>query len=104
LISALAARHNVPEDHIAVGCGSVGVTQMLLEAVGEPGTEVMYAWRSFEAYPILTGLSGAASVQVPLAGATHDLDAMADAVTDRTRLISPRPRRCGSRSSTRHTT
>jgi histidinol-phosphate aminotransferase len=63
------------------------VTQQLLAAAAEPGTEVMYAWRSFEAYPILTGLSGADSVQVPLAGATHDLDAMAAAVTDRTRLI-----------------
>jgi histidinol-phosphate aminotransferase len=63
------------------------VTQQLLAAAAEPGTEVMYAWRSFEAYPILAGLTGADSVQVPLAGATHDLDAMAAAVTSRTRVI-----------------
>ena len=41
-----------------MGCGSVGVTQQLLEAAGEPGAEVLYAWRSFEAYPTLVDLSG----------------------------------------------
>jgi Histidinol-phosphate/aromatic aminotransferase and cobyric acid decarboxylase len=52
LIGAIADKFGVPA-HVAVGCGSVGVTQQLLEAIGEPGAEVMYAWRSFEAYPIL---------------------------------------------------
>lgn len=87
LVGALAARYDVPEEEIAVGCGSVGVTQMLLQAVGEPGVEVIYAWRSFEAYPILAGLAGTTSVRVPLAGEVHDLTAMAAAITDRTRLI-----------------
>src|SRR5437763_1301393 len=59
LIEAIAAKFGVPPQHVAVGCGSVGVAQQLLEAVGEPGAEVMYAWRSFEAYPILAGLSAA---------------------------------------------
>jgi histidinol-phosphate aminotransferase len=87
LIEAIAGRFGVPEDHVAVGCGSVGVTQMLLESVGEPGVEVVYAWRSFEAYPTLADLADVTSVRVPLADETHDLRAMADAVTDRTRLI-----------------
>ena len=87
LVEAIADHHKVPADHIVVGCGSVGVTQMLLEAVGEPGAEVLYAWRSFEAYPLLVALSGATPVQIPLTGETHDLAAMAEAITDRTRLI-----------------
>lgn len=87
LIAEIAARHGVPEDGVAVGCGSVGVAQMLMEAVAEPGGEVLYAWRSFEAYPILTRLSGATAVEVPLRDGVHDLAAMADAITDRTRLI-----------------
>jgi histidinol-phosphate aminotransferase len=87
LVAAIARRHGVPEDHVAVGCGSVGVTQMVLEAVGEPDAEIMYAWRSFEAYPLLVSLSGSASVRVPLVGERHDLAAMADAITERTRLI-----------------
>jgi histidinol-phosphate aminotransferase len=87
LIDAIAGRFGVPPEHVAVGCGSVGVTQMLLEAVGEPGVEVVYAWRSFEAYPTLADLAGVTSVRVPLAEEAHDLRAMADAITDRTRLI-----------------
>ncbi|RFS86824.1 histidinol-phosphate transaminase [Actinomadura spongiicola] len=87
LTEAIAAHYGVPADHVAVGCGSVGMTQMLLEAVAEPGAEVVYAWRSFEAYPLLVSLSGATPVQVPLRDETHDLTAMADAITDRTRLI-----------------
>ncbi len=87
LIQAIAARFGVPPQHVAVGCGSVGVAQQLLEAVGEPGAEVIYAWRSFEAYPILADLAAADSVRVPLRGETHDLPAMAAAITPRTRLI-----------------
>jgi histidinol-phosphate aminotransferase len=87
LIAAISARFGVPEPHIAVGCGSVGVTQQLLGAAAEPGGQVLYAWRSFEAYPTLAALSGAESVRVPLRDETHDLAAMADAITERTRLI-----------------
>jgi histidinol-phosphate aminotransferase len=87
LIAAIAERFAVPAEHVAVGCGSVGVAQQLLEAVGEPGAEILYAWRSFEAYPPLADLAGATSVQVPLRDETHDLQAMAAAMTPRTRLI-----------------
>lgn len=87
LIEALAARFVVPADHIATGTGSVGVAQQLLQATVETGDEVLYAWRSFEAYPIITRISGATAIPVPLRDERHDLDAMADAITDRTRLI-----------------
>jgi histidinol-phosphate aminotransferase len=87
LIEAIATRLRVPATHIAVGCGSVGIAQQLLEAVGEPGAEVVYAWRSFEAYPYLTDLANATSVPVPLHDFRHDLPAMAAAITDKTRLV-----------------
>ena len=87
LTAAIAERYSVPLGHVAVGCGSVGVAQQLLTAAAEPGAEVLYAWRSFEAYPGLTALTGARSVQVPLRDETHDLDAMAEAITPQTRLI-----------------
>ncbi|MEU1015020.1 histidinol-phosphate transaminase [Streptomyces sp. NPDC005900] len=88
LMSELADRFGVPAAHIATGTGSVGVAQQLLQATSGPGDEVIYAWRSFEAYPIITQVSGATSVRVPLTeGEVHDLDAMADAITERTRLI-----------------
>ncbi|KOV91833.1 aminotransferase [Streptomyces sp. NRRL B-3648] len=88
LMNELSDRFGVPLSHLATGTGSVGVAQQLIQATSGPGDEVIYAWRSFEAYPIITQISGARSVQVPLTpGDVHDLDAMADAITDRTRLI-----------------
>ncbi|MFJ1748950.1 histidinol-phosphate transaminase [Streptomyces sp. NPDC088116] len=88
LTNELADRFGVPVSHLATGTGSVGVAQQLLQATAGPGDEVIYAWRSFEAYPIITQISGASSIKVPLtADEVHDLDAMADAITDRTRLI-----------------
>ena len=87
LIGALAERFAVPAGHVAVGCGSVGVLKQLIEAVSDPGSEVLYAWRSFEAYPMLADLAGLTSVRVPLRQATHDLAAMAAAITPQTRLV-----------------
>jgi histidinol-phosphate aminotransferase len=87
LTEAIAVRYGVPASHVAVGCGSVGLVQQLLEAVADPGAEVLYAWRSFEAYPYLADLAGAKSVRVPLRDERHDLEAMAAAITPATRLI-----------------
>jgi histidinol-phosphate aminotransferase len=87
LTNAIAERFAVPAGHVAVGCGSVGVVKQLIEAVTDPGDEVLYAWRSFEAYPVLADLASATSVTVPLRDETHDLAAMAAAITPRTKLI-----------------
>ena len=87
LTEAIARRYGIPAGHIAVGCGSVGVTQQLLAAAAEPGTEVLYAWRSFEAYPLLVKLAGADEVRVPIRDEKHDLAVMAAAITPRTRVI-----------------
>jgi histidinol-phosphate aminotransferase len=88
LIAELAKRYDVPEAHLATGTGSVGVLQQLVQATAGEGDEVVYAWRSFEAYPIVAQIGGARSVQVPLTpDERHDLPAMAAAITDRTRLV-----------------
>jgi len=88
LYDALAAKLGVAPDQLAAGTGSVAVLYHLLQAYCEPGDQVVYAWRSFEAYPIAVAVTGAVSVQVPLtADARHDLDAMADAITGRTRVV-----------------
>ena len=55
---------------------------------GEGADEVVYAWRSFEAYPIAVAVAGGRSVQVSLtADARHDLPAMAAAISDRTKVV-----------------
>jgi histidinol-phosphate aminotransferase len=59
-----------------------------VQASAGEGDEVVYAWRSFEAYPIVTALAGAKSVQVGLDDhARHRLDAMRAAITDRTKVV-----------------
>ncbi len=84
----LAARYGVDVDEVHVAAGSVSILAQLVQATCEPGDEVIYAWRSFEAYPWLSVVAGARSVEVPLtADHEHDLDAMAAAVTARTRVI-----------------
>ena len=88
LYDALAARLDVPREHLALATGSVALIYQLVQAFCEPGDEVVYAWRSFEAYPIAVTAAAATSVRVPvLADGRHDLDAMAAAVTDRTRVV-----------------
>ena len=88
LYEALSQRLSVPTTHLAAATGSVALLYHLLQAFCEPGDEVLYAWRSFEAYPIATAVCGARSVQVPLTiDGRHDLDAMLAAVTDRTRVV-----------------
>ncbi|MDP8907977.1 MAG: histidinol-phosphate transaminase [Chloroflexota bacterium] len=88
LVQALADRLDVPPADVATGTGSVGVLQQIVQSTAGEGDEVVYAWRSFEAYPIVVGISGARAVQVPLTSdERHDLPAMAAAITDRTRLV-----------------
>ncbi len=88
LYDALSARLGVSTDRLAVATGSVALLYHLVQAFCEPGDEVVFAWRSFEAYPIATTVCGAVPVQVPVGDdGRHDLAAMADAVTERTKVL-----------------
>jgi histidinol-phosphate aminotransferase len=88
LREALGDRYGVPAERIVTGCGSVALAEILAKATCLPGDEIVHAWRSFEAYPIISAGVGATGVRVPnTAGHGHDLPAMADAITDRTRLV-----------------
>jgi histidinol-phosphate aminotransferase len=88
LVRAIAERFAVSQECVVTGTGSVGVLGQIVTATCEAGDEVVYAWRSFEAYPIVVQAAGAVPVPVPLtADCRHDLAAMADAVTERTRLV-----------------
>lgn len=88
LTDALAKKFDVVPADIGTGTGSVGVLQQIVQAVAGVDDEVMYAWRSFEAYPIVTKIAGATCVEVPLnSRGEHDLEEMAKAITDKTRVI-----------------
>jgi len=85
---AVAQRWGVEPSSVSFGSGSVEVASQIIRAVCDEGDEVVFAWRSFEAYPILAGLAGATAVKVPLTeDERHDLPAMAAAVTERTKVV-----------------
>lgn len=87
LSDRLAARFGVSRQNVHVGSGSVAILAQLMQAAAAPGDEILYSWRSFEAYPGLVTVSGASSVRVPnLSDHRHDLVAMAAAITERTRV------------------
>jgi histidinol-phosphate aminotransferase len=88
LTAALATKHGLEPAQVAVGCGSVSLCTQLVQAAADADDEVLYAWRSFEAYPMIAAVSGASSVQVPLdSGCVHNLDAMAERITGKTRVV-----------------
>jgi histidinol-phosphate aminotransferase len=84
----LAEMHGLDPTQVATGCGSVAMAEQLVRATTFTGDEVIYPWRSFEAYPIVIGGHSAKPVPIPNTPAYgHDLAAMRAAVTDRTRLV-----------------
>ncbi|WP_433827545.1 histidinol-phosphate transaminase [Actinoplanes sp. CA-015351] len=88
LREVIGERFGVSPDRIVTGCGSVALAEILAKTTCLPGDEIVYSWRSFEAYPIIAAGGGATSVRVPNTAAHgHDLAAMAEAITDQTRMI-----------------
>ncbi len=100
LRSAIADFHQVEPDNIAVATGAVALCYQvaLSTAVADIGSqgdglagnpaEIVFAWRSFEAYPIVAAVAGARPRPIPLRdGFSHDLSAMAAAINERTRVV-----------------
>jgi histidinol-phosphate aminotransferase len=94
LTEALARRYDVDPAQVVTGCGAVMLCQQLAQAFSDPGTGIAFAWRSFEMYPLLAQVAGARSIRVPLVPGrpggpadTHDLEALAAAVDESTRVV-----------------
>jgi histidinol-phosphate aminotransferase len=87
LVAQIAEHFEVPAGDIAVGTGSVGLLQQLVQITAGPGDGVLFGWRSFEAYPIMTQIAGANAQRVPLdADDRFDLDAMLATIDETTRI------------------
>ena len=87
LRAALAERHGVPFEQVAVGAGADGVIDCLSQAALEPGDDVVCGWPSFPSYVIDALKPGAEARRVPLREHRYDLDAMLDAIGPRTRIV-----------------
>ncbi len=88
LLDRLSVRLKVPRSQLATGCGSVALCQQLVQATCGRDDEVLFAWRSFEAYPLIARVAGIRQRTVALRpDHTHDLPAMLDAITPATRMV-----------------
>lgn len=88
LRAALAERYGVGPGRLATGCGSAALLEFLIRATCRPGEQVLFGWRSYEAYPTMVLGSGAVPVAIPNNGAHEfDCDRILNAITPSTRLI-----------------
>ncbi len=87
LRARLADLHGVDVDQIVLGCGSIEVCRQAVTIAADPDSEVVHAWPTFPEYATITALAGARARRVPLVEARHDVEAMAEAVTEQTRVV-----------------
>lgn len=87
LKQALSMGLSVSEDEIILGNGSNELIDIAARTFLQPGDEAVMAHPSFVVYPMATQAQGATAIQIPLKKYTHDLDAMADAITSSTKIV-----------------
>src|SRR5436190_1763017 len=87
LCSALAERHGVRFEEVAIGSGADGVIDGISQATLDPGDQVVLGWPSFPSFAIYARKLGAEPILVPLREHRYDLDALLEAITDRTKLV-----------------
>jgi len=84
---ALADRHGVPTEQVALGAGADGVIDGIAQATLDPGDEVVCGWPSFPSYVIYARKLGGVPRMVPLRDHRYDLEALLEAVGPRTKLV-----------------
>ncbi len=87
LKQVLARKHGVDLAQITLGNGSNDILELVTRAFVTPEHEVIFSAHAFAVYPIVTRAVGARAVVTPAKGYGHDLEAMAAAISGRTRLI-----------------
>lgn len=88
LRARLSKKLGVTEGQLVFGCGGDEILELWMKTFVAPGDEVVMPWPSFAMYPIVVKGMGGKVVNVPLRDDfSHDLDAMLDAITDRTKMV-----------------
>ncbi len=87
LRTAIGERFGLDSDKIVCGAGSDELIALLCKAYTGPGDEVLYSQHGFLMYPISARAAGATPVTAPETDKTANVDALLDAVTDRTRIV-----------------
>jgi histidinol-phosphate aminotransferase len=86
LREAVAARHGVPADRVALGNGADALVGYLSTAFLDAGDEVALCWPSFVSYRVAAGKMDASVAAAPLRGSSYDLDALLGVIGPRTRI------------------
>jgi histidinol-phosphate aminotransferase len=84
---ALARQLGVDAEQISLGNGSNDVLELVARVALSPGSEGIVSAHAFVVYPLAVIAHGGKLVTVPAKDWTHDLEAMARAVTDKTRIV-----------------
>jgi histidinol-phosphate aminotransferase len=87
LRQALAARHQLTEEQIFIADGSLGILDVLARTILMPGTNCISSERSFISYPLVTRTIGAQFIAVPMRNDAYDLDGIAGAINEHTRVV-----------------
>ncbi len=87
LRSAIAEKLDLQRENVVLGNGSNEIIEFIGHAFLRPGDDVVTAKHAFAVYTLMAQLFGARTVEVPDPGFTHDLDAMAAAISPRTRQV-----------------
>ena len=87
LRAAIQDIYGFDADRVICGVGSDEVLQFICQAFAGEGCEIIHTEHGFSMYPILAHMAGATPVQVPESDRVVDIDAILDAVTDRTRIV-----------------
>jgi len=83
----LAKHHEIGIDQITLGNGSNDILELLTRAYVTPEHEIIFSQHAFAVYPIVTQAVGATAVVTPAINWGHDLDAMRNNISDRTKII-----------------
>jgi len=83
----LAVRLGVRPEELVVGNGSNEIIELVVRTFLRPRDEAVMADQAFVVYRLVVQAAGGTPRVVPLRDFTHDLAAIADAITPRTRLV-----------------
>jgi len=87
LRGAIAERHGLERENVILGNGSNEIIELVGHGFLDPGDNVVAAEHAFVVYRLMAKLFGAETIEVSDPCFTHDLDAMAEAITPRTRKV-----------------
>ena len=87
LRQALAERHQLVAEQVFIADGSLGILDVVARTLLVPGTNCVSSERSFISYPMITRSIGAKFIEIPMRHDGYDLDAIAAAINEQTRVV-----------------